>query len=222
MTFGHTLLSGSEKLLLREVFTSVQDSESLLEYICTFVFELVHIWFLDRKLIMEIGFLDKVEDNAAVRSWSETTQREEGDSLAEGYISELWDFTSISWVIARIKQNGDNNCISWRNLKDIVLVHLDAEKRVEVFALSIYGLIIFPRALGHVDKAVTDLFNHLDKGVTSVPAILAEIFRSLNVCRKRVRVDSLDVHSCFLRGSTVIFGKLIRCHIWSFLKAIRH
>ncbi|MBA0879762.1 hypothetical protein Goshw_009212, partial [Gossypium schwendimanii] len=87
---------GSEKLLLREVFTSVQDSESLLEYICTFVFELVHIWFLDRKLIMEIGFLDKVEDNAAVRSWSETTQREEGDSLAEGYISELWDFTSIS------------------------------------------------------------------------------------------------------------------------------
>ncbi|MFQ6663474.1 hypothetical protein Gotur_030992 [Gossypium turneri] len=38
MTFGHTLLSGSEKLLLREVFTSVQDSGSLPEYICTYVF----------------------------------------------------------------------------------------------------------------------------------------------------------------------------------------
>ncbi|MFQ6665688.1 hypothetical protein Gotur_032323 [Gossypium turneri] len=45
---------------------------------------------------MEKGFLDKVEDNAAVRTWSEMTQREKGDSLAEGYVSELWDFTRIS------------------------------------------------------------------------------------------------------------------------------
>ncbi|MFQ6622647.1 hypothetical protein Gotur_001907 [Gossypium turneri] len=46
---------------------------------------LVHIRLLDRKLIMEKGFLDKVEDNAAVRTWSEAIQREKGDSLAEGY-----------------------------------------------------------------------------------------------------------------------------------------
>ncbi|MFQ6658457.1 hypothetical protein Gotur_027724 [Gossypium turneri] len=45
---------------------------------------------------MEKGFLDKVEDNAAVQAWSETTQHEKGDSLAKGYISELWDFTCIS------------------------------------------------------------------------------------------------------------------------------
>ncbi|MBA0636236.1 hypothetical protein Godav_022228 [Gossypium davidsonii] len=51
---------------------------------------------IHRKLIMEKGFLDKVEDNAAVQTWSETTQQEKGDSLAEGYVSELWDFTCIS------------------------------------------------------------------------------------------------------------------------------
>ncbi|KAL1118451.1 hypothetical protein V6Z11_D01G035600 [Gossypium hirsutum] len=45
---------------------------------------------------MEKGFLDKMEDNAAVRTWSETTQQEKGDSLADGYVSELWDFTRIS------------------------------------------------------------------------------------------------------------------------------
>ncbi|MBA0729294.1 hypothetical protein Golax_022630, partial [Gossypium laxum] len=39
-------------------------------------------------------------------------------------------------------------------------------------------------ALGHVDEAVTDLFDRLDKGVTPVPAILAETFRSLNACQK--------------------------------------
>ncbi|MBA0817504.1 hypothetical protein Gohar_019713, partial [Gossypium harknessii] len=58
------------------------------------------------------------------------------------------------------------------------------KKRVDVFALSIYGLVIFPKALRHVNEAVTDLFDRLDKGVTPVPAILAETFRSLSACRK--------------------------------------
>ncbi|MBA0834162.1 hypothetical protein Goarm_006542 [Gossypium armourianum] len=44
---------------------------------------------------MEKRFLDKVEDNATIRIWSEKTQQEKGDSLTEGYMSELWDFTRI-------------------------------------------------------------------------------------------------------------------------------
>ncbi|MBA0754615.1 hypothetical protein Gogos_021273 [Gossypium gossypioides] len=58
------------------------------------------------------------------------------------------------------------------------------KKRVDIFALSIYGLIIFPKTLEHVDEIVTDLFDQLDKRVTPVPAILAETFRSLNACRR--------------------------------------
>ncbi|MFQ6667605.1 hypothetical protein Gotur_033564 [Gossypium turneri] len=45
---------------------------------------------------MEREFLGKVEGNAAVQVWSEKVQQEKGDSLAEGYTSELWDFTCIS------------------------------------------------------------------------------------------------------------------------------
>ena len=45
---------------------------------------------------MEKGFFDKVEDNAAIWIWAETTQQEKGDSLTEGYVSELWNFTRIS------------------------------------------------------------------------------------------------------------------------------
>ncbi|MBA0771972.1 hypothetical protein Gotri_007427, partial [Gossypium trilobum] len=67
------------KLVLREVFTAVQDSGLLSEYIRTYVFVLLHIRLLDRELIMENGFLDKVEDNAAVQTWSETTQWEKVD-----------------------------------------------------------------------------------------------------------------------------------------------
>ncbi|MFQ6654398.1 hypothetical protein Gotur_025405 [Gossypium turneri] len=238
-------------------------------------------------------FLDKVEDNAIVRIWSEKVQLEKGDSLAKDYVSELWDYTRISvtqnslqelneiwdqwndetkqlfysiygdlpyllnikvderlfrvlaqywnpaysyftfgnvvlvptveeytallhcprlqvdkayskaayvpafwkklksitgiseqWITARIKQKGECKCIPWRNLRDLILAHPDGEKKVDVFALSIYGLVIFPRALAHVDEAVSDLFDQLGKGVTPVPAILTETFRSLNVCRR--------------------------------------
>ncbi|MBA0881635.1 hypothetical protein Goshw_018265 [Gossypium schwendimanii] len=198
-------------------------------------------------------FLDKVEDNAIVRIWSEKVQLEKGDSLAKDYVSELWDYTHIKadeqlfralaqywnpayscftfgkvdlvptveeytallhcprfqvdkayfraayvptfwkkltnitgmceqWITARIKQKGECKCIPWKNLRDLILVHLDGKKKVDVFALSIYGLVIFPRALGHVDEAVSDLFDRLGKGVTPVPTILAETFRSLNAC----------------------------------------
>ncbi|MFQ6666784.1 hypothetical protein Gotur_033021, partial [Gossypium turneri] len=73
---------------------------------------------------------------------------------------------------------------------DLILAHPDAKKKVDVFALSIYGLIVFPKILGHIDEAVTDLFDRLDKRVTPVPVILAETFRSLNACRRTGEVFS--------------------------------
>ncbi|KAL1151860.1 hypothetical protein V6Z11_A09G069400 [Gossypium hirsutum] len=91
---------------------------------------------------------------------------------------------SEQWITARIKEKGECKCISWDALKGLILTHLDETKRVDVFALSLYGLMVFPRALGYVDEATTDLFHRLNKRVTSVPAILVETFRSLGTCRK--------------------------------------
>ncbi|MFQ6651869.1 hypothetical protein Gotur_024023 [Gossypium turneri] len=97
---------------------------------------------------------------------------------------------SEQWVTTQIKQKGDSKCIPWRNLRDLIMVHPDAKKRVDIFALSIYGLIVFPKALGHVDEAVSDLFDRLDKWVTPVSTILAETFRSLNACQRAVEKAS--------------------------------
>ncbi|XP_052873889.1 uncharacterized protein LOC108468585 [Gossypium arboreum] len=242
---------------------------------------------------MENEFLSKVEDNAVVHAWSEKLQSEKGDSLTEGYTSELQEFTRVNvaqnelqelrdiwarwdeetkqlfyqsygdisylldikvnkhlfrvmvqfwnfaykcftigevdlvptveeyttllrclkvqvrkayakvfngqtftkklinisrmsepWVTAQIQQKGDSKCIHWENLRDLVLTHSDERKRVDIFALSIYGLVIFSKALWHMDEAVTDLFDRLEKGITLVPAILVETFRSLSTCRQ--------------------------------------
>ncbi|MBA0728037.1 hypothetical protein Golax_000972 [Gossypium laxum] len=132
---------------------------------------------------MEKGFLDKVEDNTTFQIWSEKMQQKKGDSLTEGYMSELWDFTRIS-AVAQIKQKGDIKCIPWKSLRTLILAHPDMKKRVDVFALSIYELVIFPKALGHIDDAVSDLFGQLDKRVMPIPAILDKTFKSLNACQK--------------------------------------
>ncbi|MBA0673302.1 hypothetical protein Goklo_024218 [Gossypium klotzschianum] len=81
-------------------------------------------------------------------------------------------------------KKGDSKCIPWKSLKDLILAHPDTKKRVDVFALSIYGFVVFPKALGYADDAITDLFDRLDKRVTPVSTILVETFRSLNACQK--------------------------------------
>ncbi|MBA0881863.1 hypothetical protein Goshw_008837 [Gossypium schwendimanii] len=81
-------------------------------------------------------------------------------------------------------KKGDSKCIPWKNLKDLILAYPDTKKKVDVFALSVYGLVVFPKALGHVDEVVTNLFDRFDKRVTPVPTILAETFRSLNEYRR--------------------------------------
>ncbi|MBA0708947.1 hypothetical protein Golax_024025, partial [Gossypium laxum] len=252
---------GSEKLVLREVFTSVQDSGSLLGYIRIYVFVLIHVQLQNRELVMENEFLDKVEDNEAVRIWSEKTQLEKGqwdDGIKQLFychygdlpylldikvdehlfrvLAQFWNLTyscftfrkvdlvptieeytallrcpriqtdkvysraanvptflkklmnitgmSEQWITARIKQKGDCRCIPWRNLRDLILAYPDMKKIADVSALRIYGLVVFPKALGYVDEIVPDLFDRLDKRVTPVPVILAEMLRSLNACRK--------------------------------------
>ncbi|XP_052485253.1 uncharacterized protein LOC105771728 [Gossypium raimondii] len=212
---------------------------------------------------MEKGFLDKVDDNAAVRIWAETTQREKGDSLTTGHMSELWDFARISVIqndLREMKEVWDRwdvetkqlfycnygdlpyllsvkvdkylfralaqfwnpayGCFTFGKvdltptveeyttllrcpkiqvdkaysraagalplLKKLMNITGMSEqwKRVDVFALGIYGLVVFPKVLGHIDDAVSDLFDRLGKGVTPVPVILAETFRSLNACQR--------------------------------------
>ncbi|MBA0765792.1 hypothetical protein Gotri_014934 [Gossypium trilobum] len=104
------------------------------------------------------------------------------------FLKRLMNITGMSepWVAAQIKQKGDSKCIPWKSLRDLILVHPNTRKRVKIFALSIYELVIFPKVLGHVDDAVLDLFDRLDKRVTPVPVILAKTFRSLSACQRAV------------------------------------
>ncbi|MFQ6669404.1 hypothetical protein Gotur_034660 [Gossypium turneri] len=65
----------------------------------------------------------------------------------------------------------------------------------------------------HMDEAVSDLFDRLDKRVTPVPAILAKTFRSLNTFEEQVKEGSSDARNCYWYGSIVTFGKWKRSPI---------
>ncbi|KAG8500458.1 hypothetical protein CXB51_004251 [Gossypium anomalum] len=95
----------------------------------------------------------------------------------------LTDMTD-AWAEKQIKKKNETVCIPWSSLRELVLSHLDTLKRVNLFALAIYGLFIFPKVLGHIEVAVFDFFERLKQGVNPVPTILAETFRSLSTCRR--------------------------------------
>ncbi|KAG8497867.1 hypothetical protein CXB51_007411 [Gossypium anomalum] len=143
---------------------------------------------------MENEFLDNVEDNTAVRIWSKKLLLDKWDSLAEGYTSELWDFTRISIQIGKAYFRAANIPTFVKKLMNISgMVHPDLRKKVDIFALSIYGLVIFSKALRHINKVVADLFDRLDKRITLVTAILAETFRSFPLKEKAVTQKRDDI-----------------------------
>ncbi|KAG8492180.1 hypothetical protein CXB51_009597 [Gossypium anomalum] len=96
----------------------------------------------------------------------------------------LTDMTD-TWAEKQIKKKNETICIPWSSLRDLVLNHPDMLKRVNLFALAIYGLVIFPKVLGHLEVAVVDFFERLKQGINPVPTILAETFRSLSSCRRK-------------------------------------
>ncbi|MBA0576451.1 hypothetical protein Golob_027266, partial [Gossypium lobatum] len=130
------------------------------------------------------------------------------------FLNKLMSITGMSeqWVAARMKQKRDSKCIPWKNLRDLILVHPDVRKRVDIFTLSIYGLVVFPKALGHVDEAALDLFDRLDKRVTPVLAILAETFRSLNACQRAGERRFIGCAKLLLVKETSGYTKTRRYH----------
>ncbi|KAK5840405.1 hypothetical protein PVK06_009305 [Gossypium arboreum] len=201
MTAMVTPLSGSEKLCFREVFTSVWASGLLPGYICTYVFvrfsspyghrEMCppepNLNYGDLPYLLDIK-VDKYLFRGMVQFWNPAYscftfgEVDLVPTLEED--TTLLHYPKIQVGHSSSQQKGDGKCIPLASLRDLILAHLDVKKRVDILALSIYGLLIFPKAIGHIDEAVANLFNRLGKQNTTVPAILAETFRSLSACRR--------------------------------------
>lgn len=79
-----------------------------------------------------------------------------------------------------VKEKGEGHGVSGDLLLTFKQLHSNDEAGMDMMALAIYGLVIFPKALGYVDDRVINLFSQFKHGVNPIPVILSETFRSLN------------------------------------------
>ncbi|MBA0849495.1 hypothetical protein Goshw_016674 [Gossypium schwendimanii] len=54
------------------------------------------------------------------------------------------------------------------------------DKHLALFVFSVYGLIVFPKALGYVSVELADFLFQIEKGVNPAPTVLAEAIISFN------------------------------------------
>ncbi|XVF32062.1 hypothetical protein REPUB_Repub17cG0049600 [Reevesia pubescens] len=102
---------------------------------------------------------------------------------------------------------GESFGISWKTLKPYVAESNREEYSIEMFALAIYGLVIFPKVLGHVEMVVVDFFGQMDgKKINHVPSILVETIRTLNFCCRKGK--------CRLITCTQLLYIWIQSHFW--------
>ena len=79
---------------------------------------------------------------------------------------------------------GKNKYVQCDFLKQYIIENNDDDRVVDMFALVVYGTIIFPQSPEYVDAAIVDLIEQMDYPVNLVPAIVAETIRSLNYCTR--------------------------------------
>ncbi|MFQ6660649.1 hypothetical protein Gotur_029081, partial [Gossypium turneri] len=171
---------------------------------------------------MENEFLDKVEDNAAVQTWSEWNDDVKQPFYSSyGDLPYLLDIKVDKHLFRALAQfwNSAYSCFTFGggDLVPTVEEYMALLRCLKIQADRVYSRavnvpnflkklinitgmneqwvaarikqkgdskFVFSKALEHVDEAVTNPFDRLDKGVTLVPVILAETFRSLNGYRR--------------------------------------
>ncbi|MBA0787619.1 hypothetical protein Gotri_025547 [Gossypium trilobum] len=68
-----------------------------------------------------------------------------------------------TWTEKHVKNKNEVSCVPWFSLRELVQNHLDILKRVDLFTLAIYGLVVFPKVLEHIKVVVVDFFENIFK-----------------------------------------------------------
>ncbi|MBA0729897.1 hypothetical protein Golax_025542, partial [Gossypium laxum] len=113
---------------------------------------------------------------------------------------------NVDEQLIQIRKKNEVSCVPWFSLQDLVQNHLDILKRIDLFALAIYELIIFPKVLWHIEVTVMDFFEKLIQGINPIPTILAETFRSLSSYKRKGEGHFI--------GCAQLFNAWIFSHFW--------
>ena len=94
---------------------------------------------------------------------------------------------SVFVPVTRLK--GKNECVQYDFLERYIIEKNNDDRVIDIFALVVYGTLIFPQSSGYVDAVVVDLIEQIDNQVNFFPAIIVETIRSLNYCIRKGKGD---------------------------------
>ena len=83
------------------------------------------------------------------------------------------------------KQKGNRECLSWEFIKNYLSKSEDDGWVSNVFAMAVYGIVIFSKVPDHIETAMVDLIDQINGQANPISAIVAETIRSLSYCRRK-------------------------------------
>ena len=92
---------------------------------------------------------------------------------------------NASILDSKPKQKGRNEYVQYDFLKEYILKNNDDDRVMDMFALIVYGVMIFSQSSRYVDATIIDLIKQMDNEVNPVPAIVVETIKSLNYYRRK-------------------------------------
>ncbi|KAL4362501.1 hypothetical protein GQ457_04G016920 [Hibiscus cannabinus] len=89
-----------------------------------------------------------------------------------------------SWVEDQVAKNNQKEYLKWEGILALASASPGGQVQRDMLAFLIYGLVIFLKALGHINVSVIDLSDRSSGGINPVPLILEETFRTLKFCKR--------------------------------------
>ena len=102
----------------------------------------------------------------------------------KGKLAKLSGMT-LTWVDNQVFSRNEKDHLKWEEIFSLASISPAGQVQRDMFALLIYGMVLFPASLDCISITVLDLFDRLGGGVDPVPVVLAETYRSLNFCKEK-------------------------------------
>ena len=80
---------------------------------------------------------------------------------------------------------GKSECLPWEFLKKFLAKCEDEEQVFKVFAIVVYGMVIFTKVPNHIEAIVVDLVEKIDNQANHVLAIVAKTICPFNFCCRK-------------------------------------
>ena len=127
------------------------------------------------------------------------------EKVEESLVQEEINVDASAFVpVIRLKEK--NECFQYDFLEGYIIENNNDDRVIDIFALMVYGTLIFPQSPGYIDAAVVDLIEQIDNQVNLVPAIITETIRSLNYYRTKSEGNFI--------GCAQLLYIWIRSHFW--------